>query len=390
MSNDRPRDAAAVFPGATAAPGFPPSATAVSAVRSSRVFNRKVALVSLLTLALAGCPESKTPSGTPPAEDSQVVVYSALDSEFSEPILEGFEAASGVEVRSKFDIESTKTVGLTQELIAEGARPRCDVFWNNEILNTLRLAERGLLEPYAPPAAENFPAEFRAADGLWHGFAARARVLIVNTDLVPDAERPRSIYDLVDSRWRGKCGIAKPLFGTTATHAACLFAHLGDDEARRFFADLKANDVQIESGNKQVALAVAAGSLAFGLTDTDDAIIEVEGGRPVAIVYPDQQPYSGRGEEPLGTLFIPNTVAIVKGCPHPQAARRLVDYLLTAEVENRLGAGPGAQIPLHADAAFQTRVSTPRTVRAMAADFSAAVKKWDTAAEFLKEQFATE
>jgi hypothetical protein len=67
-----------------------------------------------------------------------------------------------------------------------------------------------------------------------------------------------------------------------------------------------------------------------------------------------------------------------------------VDYLLTAEVENRLGAGPSAQIPLHADAAFQTRVSTPRTVRAMAADFSAAVKKWDVAAAFLKDEFTTD
>ena len=48
---------------------------------------------------------------------------------------------------AKYDDESTKTVGLTNVIIQEAGRPRCDVFWNNEILNTLRLEEKGLLEP---------------------------------------------------------------------------------------------------------------------------------------------------------------------------------------------------------------------------------------------------
>ena len=90
-----------------------------------------------------------------------------------------------------------------------------------------------------------------------------------------------------------------------------------------------------------MALSVAAGQLAFGLTDTDDAIEEVENGRPVAIVYPDQ------GEGQIGTLVIPNTLAIIKGSPNPEAARRLVDYLLSPAVEAKLAQGPSAQIPLH-------------------------------------------
>ena len=103
-------------------------------------------------------------------------------------------------------------------------------------------------------------------------------MLIVNTKLVPESERPKSIIDLADPKWKGRCGMAKPLFGTTATHAACLFAAWGDEKAKDFFKQLKANDVQILSGNKQVALAVGGGQLAFGITDTDDAIIELEKG----------------------------------------------------------------------------------------------------------------
>ena len=81
----------------------------------------------------------------------------------------------------------------------------------------------------------------------------------------------------------------------TAIFAVVLLATAA---AKDFFGDVKRN-ARVLASNKQVALAVAAGTVAFGLTDTDDAIIEVERGMPVAIVYPDQ------AEGQLGTLFIP-------------------------------------------------------------------------------------
>ena len=77
--------------------------------------------------------------------------------------------------------------------------------------------------------------------GLWYGFAARARVLMVNTNQLPEERRPKSIHDLTDPQWYDRCGIAKPLFGTTATQAACLFAAWGDDKAKDFFRDVKHN-----------------------------------------------------------------------------------------------------------------------------------------------------
>ena len=88
-------------------------------------------------------------------------------------------------------------------------------------------------------------------------------------------------------------------------------------------------------------LGDVAGRLAFGLTDTDDAVIELEAGKPVKSVFPDSS------EDGVGTLLLPNTLAVVKGAPHPQAAIRLIDYLLSAEVEAKLAAGPSAQIPLN-------------------------------------------
>ena len=314
------------------------------------------------------------------ASQREVVVYTALDQEFSRPVFRSFTQKTGIQVLAKFDTESTKTVGLTEALIYERARPRCDVFWNNEILHTIRLERQGLLERYEPREAQQFPPMFRSTRGTWHGFAARARVLVVNTKLVSPEERPGSIHDLTNVKWRGRVAIAKPLFGTTATHAACLFSVWGDDKAREFFKQVKRN-AQVLSGNKQVAQAVSSGQAAFGITDTDDAIIELERGQPIAIVYPDQEP--GR----LGTLFIPNTVAIIKGCPHPAAARQLVDFLLTPEVESQLAAGPSAQIPLHKKAKPGGRVETPATLHAMEVSFEAAAEKWPTVARFLRDEF---
>ncbi|HTL27762.1 MAG TPA: extracellular solute-binding protein, partial [Tepidisphaeraceae bacterium] len=299
---------------------------------------------------LAGC----TGCGPSFSWQETIIVYSALDREFAEPVLEDFSKATGVRVLAKYDNESTKTVGLTNLLIQEAGRPRCDVFWNNEILNTLRLEQRELLTGYDSPAGGAYPAIYRSPKGDWHGFAARARVLIVNTKLVAEGEWPKSIFDLADQKWKGKVGIARPVAGTTATHVACLFAALGEDKTKQYFRSLRVNEIQILGGNKQVAQACAAGQIAFGLTDTDDANIELERAAPVAIIYPDREP------EQLGTLFIPNTLAILKGCPHGEQARRLIDYLLSPAVEEKLARGPSAQIPLNPAVTVPTRVETPQ------------------------------
>jgi len=312
-----------------------------------------------------------------------VVVYSALDREFSEPLLLDYAKRTGIRVLPKFDVESTKTVGLTNLLVAESSRPRCDLFWNNEIVNTIRLKEKGLLAPFRPSRACDLPATFRAKDGTWYGFAARARILIVNTKLVAEADRPKGIKDLLNPKWKGKIGIAKPLFGTTATQAACLFAAWGDAKAKEFFQALKANGVQVLSGNKQVAQAVGSGQIAFGLTDTDDAMGEIDAGSPVTIIYPDREA-SG-----LGTLFVPNTLAILKGAPHQKAAEALADHLLSPEIEAALAKGPSAQIPLLKSTDVKARVETPKTVHAMEVDFEAAAKVWDKAAAFLVGEFGS-
>ncbi len=330
------------------------------------------ALIPLLVVGNLGCLKKST---------NEVVVYTALDREFSEPVFQEFTDATGIRVLPKYDTESTKTVGLYNAIAAEANRPRCDVFWNNEILNTLRLQQANLLASFRSTHADAYPPMFRDSNGEWHGFAARARVLIVNNDLVPENERPNSVHDLADPKWKNRIGIAKPLFGTTASHAAVLFEQLGPQPAKEFFTRVHDN-AQILAGNKRVAVSVARGQLAWGITDTDDAMIELEKGMPVSIIYPDQL------EDQMGTLFIPNCVSIIDGAPNRESAEKLVDYLLTGAVEAKLAAGPSAQIPLRTDNETGARVESPSTVKAMTVDFQKAADQWDEAARFLQEVFS--
>ncbi|MCL4219201.1 MAG: extracellular solute-binding protein [Candidatus Hydrogenedentes bacterium] len=328
---------------------------------------RRMIMCLLYIVVIAGC-------GGP-----KVVVYTALDEMYSRPILDEFESQTGIEVQAVYDTEASKTTGLVTRLLQEKNRPRADVFWNNELVQTIRLKNEGVLAPYASPAAKAILARYKDLEGYWTGFAARGRVIIYNTDLVD--EPPTSILDFLDEEWRGRAAIAKPLFGTTATHAAVLFEAWEDEEAEAFFLGLLKNEVAVLQGNATVRDRVVAGEFAIGLTDTDDANAAIEDGKSVKWLFPDQ------GPDELGALIIPNSVALINNAPHPDAARKLIDFLLSPEVEEQLANARSIQIPLNP--AVPTPGKTPelKGIKQMDVDFSAAAEKMPASAAFILEEF---
>lgn len=336
-------------------------------------------LLGLTGLSLLGC--------RAPADASRVVVYCAHDREFAEPIFAAYRQQTGIDVAVRYDVEANKSVGLYEDLVREKDRPRCDVHWNNEILATIRLQRQGVLAPYASPSAEPFPPQFKAHDHTWTAFAARARVLLVNTQKVAPDAVPRTLAELTRPAWKGRVAMAKPLFGTTATQAACLFAAWGQDDAEDFYRKLHANGVVLVPGNKQVAIGVGAGRFAVGLTDTDDAQAEIDAGRPVQVIYPDA---AAAPKSQRGVLFIPNTVALIRGGPNAEAGKKLIDYLLSPEVEAKLARSASRQIPLNPQVKLDTlpRLETPQTVRALPIDFGRAADSWPTSQDFLARLFA--
>jgi len=270
-----------------------------------------------------------------------IVVYTSVDQVYSEPVFRAFENETGIHVMAVYDVEATKTTGLVNRLIAEKARPQADVFWSGEFSQTIVLKNKSILAQYQSPSAADIPARFKDSDGYWTGFGGRARIFIVNTALLTPSQYPHSMYAMLDDKYPGKTiGIPYPMFGTAATHAAALYCYLGKEKARTFYSSLYNRGVRVVDGNSVVRDLVADGQLAWGVTDTDDACSAIENGKNVTIIIPDQ----GDGE--MGTLVIPNTVALIAGAPHPAEAKTFMDYLLDRKSESAMVASGWIQIPV--------------------------------------------
>ena len=308
--------------------------------------------------------------------ECDVVAYTSVDQVFSDPVFREIEEETGMRVCAVFDTEETKSTGVLNRILAEEDHPQADVFWSGDPVRPFLLVKRGLVEPYLSPEAAGLPPGLRAKDGSWTGTAARARVLLVNRGLVPAAERPRSIRDLADPRFAGRAAIANPLFGTTTMHVAALFARWGDVEARAFLDALKANRVRIASSNGEVKRLVVAGEVAFGLTDTDDANEALKEGADVEVVYPDA--------EGLGTLVMPTAVVLLAKGPHPDAGRRLVDFLLSADTERRMAAA-AAHMPLRAGVETPPGVKRVADIRAMAVDYARVAAEMERIQPWLRQ-----
>jgi iron(III) transport system substrate-binding protein len=294
----------------------------------------RLLIASIALAAVAGC-----------SREPDVVVYCALDQVHSEDLIKKFEQRTGLSVRAEFDVEAAKTVGLVMRLREERHRPRCDVFWNNEIAHTVALADDGLLQPYDSPSAADIPESFRDPGRRWTAFAARARVFIVNTTLA-DPAQIHGLDDLFAPEWKGKACMARPLTGTTLTHVTALYAMNGDAWGDAFLEKIEKSGLSLVQSNGQVMRLVREGQMAWGLTDTDDFNVARVGGYPVVAVYPDQKDASH--PDARGTLLIPNTVCVLANAPHLENAKRLVDFILSKEIEAELAASDGAQIPVRA------------------------------------------
>ncbi len=305
-----------------------------------------------------------------------VVVYVSEDQVFSEPILRDFEQKTGVKVRAVYDTEEAKSTGAMNRLVAEKNNPQADVYWANEPIRAEVLKQKGIAAPYLSPNAQNIAATFKDADGYWTGFSARARVFVVNKN---SKDKPQSILDYTDPRWKGKSVIANPLFGTTTTEMAALFTLWGDDRAKAFMDDIKKNGVKISTSNGESADLVASGEFEFSLVDSDDAVSRGRQGLPVEIVYPDQ----GKGD--IGCLIVPNAAVLIKGAPHPEIAKKLIDFLLSAETERKLAFADCAQIPLHPGVAIPDEVPDISTIRVMTINYAEVAQKLQQIQPFLKD-----
>ena len=307
-----------------------------------------------------------------------VVVYAAQDQLYSEPIFRSFEQHTGIHVKPVYDTEAVKSVGLVTRLINERNNPQCDVFWNNEIARTILLKKMGILERFMSNKTAEVTSKYSDSDGYWVGFAGRLRVIVYNTELLSETEAPHSVYDFTKPEWKGKLVIAYPLFGTTEVHLAALKLIMGEG-ADDFFRQLIETDVAYLDGNALVVSLVAQGEYVAGFTDTDDAYSAQLQGKPVGMIFPDQ--------DGMGAMLIPNTAAMVKGCPHPKEARELIEFLTSEKVQIMLAKSSSVQIPLLPEPRFEKSVFKDKDIEVMDIDYEKVAEVMKENRDFLKELF---
>jgi iron(III) transport system substrate-binding protein len=263
-----------------------------------------------------------TPVPTPAAGRKQVVLYTSRTESLIKPVIEAFQKAHP-------DIEVVLLTGqnsqLAAKLLEERANPQADLFINTDTISMAALAHEGVFEPNPSPAVMAVPDTYRAEDGSWVALTLRARVIMYNTNLVKPEEAPKSMFDLIDPKWKGQIGAADSTNGSMQGQIVAMRHLLGEQKTEEFIRGLVANDTKFFSGHTDVRKAVEAGELKLGLVNHYYYQLSRAEGAPVGVVYPDQ------GEGQMGLLVNSTNAGIIKGAKNADAARTLVDYLLTHE-----------------------------------------------------------
>jgi iron(III) transport system substrate-binding protein len=295
-----------------------------------------VVLASLVALAGCSTTSSEEGSATPDTGTADLVVYSGRSEELVAPLMEQFEQDSGVSVEVRYG----DTAELAAQLLEEGGRSPADVFFSQDAGALQVLQDEGLTTDLTAEQLEQVPRKYRSADGQWVGTSGRARVVVYNTDEVPEAEVPGSVFDLTDPKWRGQVGIA-PTNASFQSFITAMRQSVGEERTRQWLEELIANDVQTFENNLAILDAVDAGTVALGLAnhyyyyEKADELGEANlKARNAALDAGDP-----------GNLVNVAGVAVLPTGADNEASSQFVDFLLTDEAQ-RFFAEQTAEYPL--------------------------------------------
>jgi iron(III) transport system substrate-binding protein len=270
-----------------------------------------------LSLALAAL-AAAIPAGCG-GDEPDLVVYSGRSEPLLKPFLDEFAEKEDLKVQVRF----ADTAELVGTMLEEKDRTRADVFVGQDAAALEELRAAGLLQPYE--GVSKTPARYRAEDNSWTGLSGRARVLIVHED----AQHPDSVFDLTDPRWKGKIAGPMPSNVSFRDWVTAIRIERGDDFTRRFLEGLKANDYEVLANHGEVRNAVGKGEFDIGLVNHYYVELEKQEGSDVKAVYTDQE------EGGFGVVFNVASAGITKSAEHTGNARKLLDYLLSEEVQER-------------------------------------------------------
>lgn len=281
---------------------------------------KNIILTILIAFLSFGCDDKK---------GKRIVIYTSVDQVYSSKIFDEYTQQTGTKVYPVYDTEASKAIGLEKRLISEKNSPRADIFWNSEPIRTIRLAKIGLFTSYFNEDLPKYKSNlYYDKNGLWYGLGIRKRVIIVNKNLVPKKNYPKSFDELWKEDYKNKIAISSPYIGTAATHFAALYNKLGIKKFRILLNNMKKSNIKYLAGNSIVKDAVGAGKYYVGVTDSDDALNGIKKKLPIEIIYYNQ--------EAEGTFDVFGTVAMLKNSPNSKEAKEFMDFLLNKNIEKEL------------------------------------------------------
>lgn len=265
---------------------------------------------------LAGCYAKSAPL---PALSSDLVVYTCLDTDISEPVIREFQERTDRIIEVK-----TGTVQELERLLQNNRiSETCDVVFgiSADALNQYR----EFWMPYQSPCADALSSEFHDPAYLWTGFSAVPSVILYNTRVVTYREVPTDWNSLLEPRWKGRIAMADPTV-SPASAAALTSAANASDDPERYLTQLAENlDGMIFTEQEQVLKAISDGVCSVGICPESKAEQLRRQNLDIDYIYPAD-----------GTCLLPNGTAIVSGCAHPEAAAEFLDFTIRTDTQRIL------------------------------------------------------
>jgi iron(III) transport system substrate-binding protein len=248
---------------------------------------------------------------------ARVVAYTAHE----EDIIAGMVPLCKAETGLILEFVKLGSGDVIKRVVAEAANPQCDVIWS--IGGEQLEANSGVLEKYIPKDWDKIDPVFKVGTN-WLPYTGIMNVLIVNTELVPPGRMPKGWKELADSWWKGKVSSATPDKSGSSymqlNNVLLAFKDQGWDVYRGLVTNFF-----ISTSSGAVPKFVNDGEALVGITLEDNAYRYVKGGGPVKIVYPAE-----------GVIAAPDGIALVKGAPHAEAAKKFIDWCLSPGAQNFL------------------------------------------------------
>lgn len=277
-----------------------------------------------------------------------LIIYSGRAENLAGPFLERARAATGLAIEVRYGT----TPALAALLAAEGAQTPCDVFLAQEAGYLQALADAKLLAALPEAIAARVDARFRDSAARWLGISGRLRVLVIDGG-IPEAERPQSLADLADARWKGQIGWA-PGNASFQAHVSVLRATWGEERTRAWLTAVKANDARNFPKNGPQVTAVDRGEIRIGWANHYYLHQARRSGPGKAINH------SFKSAAAEGNVLMVSGIARTAASKRATAAETLIAWLVSAEAQKLIA--DGFEYPVVADVSALPEITPLTTI----------------------------